>query len=113
MSIITVHKFINNPPKESKLDKLKRLDKQTLEDRNYCKSVQAMYQQLTPRLQSLVNAKILTDHSGGVTDGQPWEYHPEQIEYIRFYAELYNAAKEIGVLNDFLFLFHKLKSHSY
>jgi hypothetical protein len=42
-----------------------------------------MYQQLTPRLQSLVNAKILTDHSGGVTDGQPWEYYPEQIEYIK------------------------------
>jgi organic radical activating enzyme len=46
-------------------------------------SVQAMYQQLTPRLQALVNAKILTDHSGGATDGQPWEYHPEQIEYIK------------------------------
>lgn len=45
--------------------------------------VQEMYQQLTPRLQALVNAKILTDHSGGVTDGQPWEYHPDQIEYIR------------------------------
>jgi len=43
MSIITVHKFINNPPKESKLDKLKRLYKQTIEDKNYCKSVQAMY----------------------------------------------------------------------
>ena len=43
MSIITVHKFINNPPKESKLDKLKRLYRQTLEDGNYCKSVQAMY----------------------------------------------------------------------
>ena len=43
MSIITVHTFVNNPPKESKLDKLKRLYKQTLEDRNYCKSVQAMY----------------------------------------------------------------------
>ena len=45
--------------------------------------VQEMYKQLTPRLQALVNAKILTDHSGGPTDGQPWEYHPEQIEYIR------------------------------
>jgi hypothetical protein len=43
MSIITVHKFINNPPKESKLDKLIRLYKQTIEDGNYCKSVQAMY----------------------------------------------------------------------
>jgi heme oxygenase len=43
MSIITVHKFINNPPKESKLDKLIRLYRQTLEDKNYCKSVQAMY----------------------------------------------------------------------
>ena len=43
MSIITVHKFINNPPKESKLDKLIRLYRQTLEDGNYCKSVQAMY----------------------------------------------------------------------
>ncbi len=45
--------------------------------------VQAMYQQLTPRLQALVNAKILTDHSGGPTDGTPWEYRPEQVEYIR------------------------------
>lgn len=45
--------------------------------------VQEMYQQLTPRLQSLVNAKILTDHSGGATDGQHWEYRPEQVEYIR------------------------------
>lgn len=45
--------------------------------------VQEMYKQLTPRLQALVNAKILTDHSGGPTDGQPWEYHPDQIEYIR------------------------------
>lgn len=46
-------------------------------------SVQEMYYQLTPRLQALVNAKILTDHSGGLTDGQPWEYHPEQLEYIK------------------------------
>lgn len=45
--------------------------------------VQTMYQQLTPRLQQLVNAKILTDHSGGATDGTPWEYLPEQVEYIR------------------------------
>ena len=45
--------------------------------------VQTMYQQLTPRLQALVNAKILTDHSGTATDGTPWEYHPEQVEYIR------------------------------
>jgi len=43
MSIITVHKFINNPPKESKLEKLVRLYNQTLQDGNYCKSVQAMY----------------------------------------------------------------------
>lgn len=45
--------------------------------------VQDMYQQLTPRLQALVNAKILTDHSGTATDGTPWEYLPDQIEYIR------------------------------
>jgi organic radical activating enzyme len=51
-------------------------------------SVQAMYQQLTPRLQAQVNAKILTDHSGGVNDGQPWEYFPEQIEYIKSIASL-------------------------
>jgi UDP-N-acetylglucosamine 2-epimerase len=43
MSIITVHTFVNNPPKESKLDKLIRLYRQTLEDGNYCKSVQAMH----------------------------------------------------------------------
>lgn len=45
--------------------------------------VQEMYNQLTPRLQALVNAKLISDHSGGPTDGQPWEYHPEQIEYIK------------------------------
>lgn len=53
--------------------------------------VQEMYQQLTPRLQALVNAKILTDHSGGATDGQPWEYHPEQVDYIR---GIYSTGKQ-------------------
>lgn len=43
MSIITVHKFVANPPKETKLDKLMRLYKQTIEDKNYCKSAQALY----------------------------------------------------------------------
>jgi len=46
-------------------------------------SVQLMYQQLTPRLQSFVNAKILTDQSGGPTDGVHWEYDSAQLEYIR------------------------------
>lgn len=45
--------------------------------------VQEMYQQLTPRLQSFVNAKLISDHSGGVTDGQPWEYQADQMEYIK------------------------------
>ncbi len=45
--------------------------------------VQQMYQQLTPRLQKLVNAKILTNHVKDSSDGQTWEYQPEQIEYIR------------------------------
>ena len=47
------------------------------------KLVQEMHQQLTPRIRVLVNAKILSDHSGGDLDGQPWEYLPEQIEYIK------------------------------
>jgi organic radical activating enzyme len=49
-------------------------------------SVQEMYKQLTPRLQALVNAKIITNHVDGSTDGQPWEYYPEQIEYIKSIA---------------------------
>lgn len=34
------------------------------------------------------------------------DFFPEQVNYLRFYAELYNAAKELGPLEDFLFLFH-------
>jgi heme oxygenase len=60
MSIITVHKFIENPPKESKLDKLVRLYRQTLEDRNYCKSVQAMY--LINRLKEAEIQKFTNDY---------------------------------------------------
>lgn len=78
----------------TKIDKINELGEFLLDNNVYVgynmmcdpgnwESVQAMYQQLTPRLQALVNAKILTDHSGGITDGQPWEYHPEQIEYIK------------------------------
>ena len=44
--------------------------------------VQEMYQQLTPRLQALVNAKVLTNQSGGIADGVHWDYSPEQLEYI-------------------------------
>jgi GWxTD domain-containing protein len=34
------------------------------------------------------------------------DFFPHQIKYLRFYAELYNAAKELGPLEDFLLLFH-------
>jgi GWxTD domain-containing protein len=34
------------------------------------------------------------------------DFFPEQVNYLRFYAELYNAAKELGPLEDFLFLFY-------
>lgn len=60
MSIITVHKFISNPPKESKLEKLVRLYKQTLQDGNYCKSVQAMY--LINRLKEVEIQKVTTEY---------------------------------------------------
>lgn len=60
MSIITIHKFIANPPKESKLEKLTRLYRQTLEDGNYCKSVQAMY--LINKLKQAEIQKVTTDY---------------------------------------------------
>ncbi len=34
------------------------------------------------------------------------DFFPEQINSLRFYAELYNAANEMGAFEDFLFLFH-------
>jgi len=34
------------------------------------------------------------------------DFFPQQVKYLRFYAELYNAAKEIGPLEDFLLMFH-------
>lgn len=34
------------------------------------------------------------------------DFYPEQISKLSFYAELYNAAKEIGPLEDYLFMFH-------
>lgn len=60
MSIITIHKFIANPPKESKLEKLVRLYKQTLQDGNYCKSVQAMY--LINRLKEAEIQRVTTEY---------------------------------------------------
>lgn len=32
------------------------------------------------------------------------DFYPEEVDYLRFYVELYNAAKELGPLEDFLFL---------
>lgn len=40
---VHVNKIVTNPPKETKLDKLMRLYRQTLEDKNYYKSAQALY----------------------------------------------------------------------
>lgn len=60
MSIITVQKLVTNPPKESKLEKLVRLYKQTLQDGNYCKSVQAMY--LINRLKEAEIQKVTTEY---------------------------------------------------
>ena len=34
------------------------------------------------------------------------DFFPEQVNHLRFYTELYNAAKQIGPLEDFIFLFH-------
>ncbi len=34
------------------------------------------------------------------------DFFPEQVNSLNFYAELYNAANEIGAFEDFLFLFH-------
>jgi len=34
------------------------------------------------------------------------DFFPEQIDKLSFYAELYNASKDLGPLEDFLFLFH-------
>lgn len=33
-------------------------------------------------------------------------FFPEEVDYIRLYVELYNAAKELGPLEDFLFMTH-------
>ena len=44
--------------------------------------VQALYNMLTDRLKLQVNGKILTDHSGTITDGQPYAYSVDQIDYI-------------------------------
>ena len=57
---VTVHKFVTNPPKETKLDKLMRLYRQTLEDGNYCKSVQAMY--LINRLKESEIQRVIMEH---------------------------------------------------
>ena len=44
----------------------------------------AMYDQLTPRLKTDVNGKILTDHSGNAErDGQLFAYSKEQISFIK------------------------------
>jgi len=34
------------------------------------------------------------------------DFFPKQMNFIRFYCEIYNAAKELGPLEDFLVLFH-------
>lgn len=65
------------------LDNNVELSFNMMSDNSNWERVQEMYQQLTPRLQALVNAKILTDQSGGATDGTHWDYNTEQLEYIK------------------------------
>lgn len=46
--------------------------------------VQEMYQQLTPGLrENFVNAKIITDHTGGINDGEVSRYQIDQLEFIK------------------------------
>lgn len=45
-------------------------------------AVQSLYELLTDRLKYQVNGKILTDHSGTATDGQPYSYTNTQLDYI-------------------------------
>ena len=46
-------------------------------------TVKHLYDALTDRLKKQVNGKILTDHSGGINDGKPYEYEESQLQYIR------------------------------
>jgi MoaA/NifB/PqqE/SkfB family radical SAM enzyme len=38
---------------------------------------------MSPKLKEFVTGKIITDHNDGPTDGTPWDYTPEQMEYIK------------------------------
>jgi hypothetical protein len=40
-------------------------------------------QLLNERLHGHINAKILTDHSGTITDGTPYEYYEQQLDFIK------------------------------
>jgi len=44
---------------------------------------QELYNLMSPRLKPFVSGKILTDHDDGPTNGKPWDYTPEQMEYIK------------------------------
>ncbi len=39
-------------------------------------------------------------------------FFPDKVNYLRFYVELYSAAKELGPLEDFLFLAHIQKQNT-
>jgi len=39
-------------------------------------------QLLDEKLHGHINAKILSDHSGTITDGTPYEYHQQQLDFI-------------------------------
>jgi organic radical activating enzyme len=79
----------------SKIDKVNELGEFLLDknvyvalnlmaDPNNWALVQEMHQQLTPRLQkNFVNAKIITDHKGGINDGEIDTYQFDQLEFIK------------------------------
>jgi organic radical activating enzyme len=46
-------------------------------------TVKHLYDELTGRLKKQVNGKILTDHTGGINDGKPYDYEESQLTYIR------------------------------
>jgi organic radical activating enzyme len=51
-------------------------------DPDQWEEVQALYNKLTDRLKACVNGKLLTEHSGLSTDGTPYAYTAEQLDYI-------------------------------
>jgi MoaA/NifB/PqqE/SkfB family radical SAM enzyme len=74
------------------LDNNVELSFNLMSDNSRWDRVQEMYQQLIPRLQNIVNAKILTEQSGSMLDGTHREYTNDQLEYIK---NLYATEKQL------------------